>query len=90
MNTTTDALVAFLRARIDEDEDAAQDGHSPGTPARVLREVAAKRRIVDMAVKVMLTHPRSGEGAIVFDNLIALAKVYADHPSFPPEWGQVG
>lgn len=56
----TDDLVAFLRARLDEDERAAKlwlpfgNPHPEYTehiarhdPARVLREVEAKRRIID-------------------------------------------
>jgi Family of unknown function (DUF6221) len=47
-------LVAFLRARLDEDEAYARepqgwneyDPGDPGDPARVLREVEAKRKIL--------------------------------------------
>jgi len=40
----TGDLIAFLNARLDEDEDGAPQQPDP---ARVLREIAAKRRIVD-------------------------------------------
>src|SRR5262245_6868960 len=48
-------LIAFLTARLSEDEAYAKepegwneyDEGDPGSPARVLAEVAAKRRIID-------------------------------------------
>jgi hypothetical protein len=51
-------LVKFLRARIDEDEAYAREPgdwneYNPGDPAdpaRVLREVAAKQRIIDVVM----------------------------------------
>jgi hypothetical protein len=46
-----DDLTAFVNARLDEDEAAAREAHYEGQhdPARVLREVAAKRRLLDYA-----------------------------------------
>ena len=62
-------------------------------PARVLREVEAKRRILytcDTATRMWL-HARTEEYADgVADPgdtiLRALASVYADHPDYDPEW----
>lgn len=131
-----DDLVAFLRARLNEDERAAQSAASvcgchpeapswsfddeatdgrivlvdephPRTrrkigrrwngsyeglfmaqhvvrhdPARVLREVAAKRRIVDRYAWLR-EHGDTGDAAWV---LPLLALPYADHPDYRPEW----
>ena len=107
-------LVAFLRARLDEDEAAAKTGSDPGwrsdgpylgwvaggiaaqfkwttdaahaarhDPARVLREVAAKRAILDeaeseLADDLAAVMPR--------DRLRHLAAVYSDHADYRPEW----
>lgn len=97
-------LVAFLRARLDEDERAASgaDGaswyfdhiddsagpfHERFTPARVLRDVEAKRRIMAEC------RPSGGGswdielldalGAVV---LVYLALPYADHEDYREEW----
>jgi Family of unknown function (DUF6221) len=104
-------LVAFLRARLDEDEVSAtpgrralddlrfelkhgdryeqhlssrlEDGLDSQTvawEARVLREVEAKRAIVENSHHngVIFTHLRPA--------LLHLAAVYADHPDYDPEW----
>lgn len=97
-------LVEFLTARLDEDEAAAtrhlDDASGAGWgdyPARVLREVAAKRAIVKLAAEAdakcpeddwpedgdMSWAPLSDVGRY---NLRALATVYADHPDFREEW----
>jgi hypothetical protein len=126
----SDDLVAFLRARLDEDEataraaaglrwflDSTEDSDQrsirytgpstlrPGDladyyvadrvdehdaahiarhdPARVLREVEAKRAIVD-------AYENSTEGSIVWDVLgfaaTTLAAIWRDHPDYRQEW----
>ena len=129
-------LIAFIRARIDEDERTArraadvydgattweltratamdvgertfiaeigadEDGFRPSEldhiarhdPARVLREVEAKRRILDeyrAAQANLKQHPDdlAGKGWLLGTvrviNLLALP--YADHPDYRPEW----
>ena len=74
-------VVDFLRARLDEDEAVARKA-----PARVLREVEAKRRIIQEHVdQVEMDDPCvpivAGERP-----LRHLAAVYADHPDYDPEW----
>jgi hypothetical protein len=103
-------LVAFLTARLDEDEAAAAAAlESAGLrepfqvdhwdemsrddarhfarwdPARVLREVDAKRRIL------ALQDPAECEPGPYYwlaanAALRALAAVYADHPDYDPKW----
>ena len=112
-------LVAFLTARLDEDEEFAREANqSPwvcednfvenrdgGTiarfeikanarhaawndPARVLREVAAKRAIV--AEHGAASDPCDAFDAslrtIPCDTLLALAAVYSDYPDHRQEW----
>lgn len=84
----TDDLVAFLRARLDEDE------RDPGgwSPARVLAEVDAKRRI-------LAEHPwrhepdwpsgrqcRQCATEHPCTTLRLLALPYAGHPDYREEW----
>lgn len=65
-------------------------------PARVLREVAAKRAIVALAAKTReWTDGSAGATAgyaavIVSDTLYALATVWSDHPDYRAEWGTAG
>lgn len=117
-----DDLAAFLRARLDEDEQtarAATQGEwvwsrefvtppgyhhrtvgplEPGDawfiarhdPARVLREVDAKRQIIVQHERYAAERrrmmggwdPQSDDSPI----LAALATVYADHPDYRDEW----
>jgi hypothetical protein len=52
-------------------------------PARVLRDVEAKRRIMTFADR----RPELGEGRYVGEGVIRLlASVYADHPDYREEW----
>jgi hypothetical protein len=51
-------------------------------PARVLREIEAKRRIVDRYAWLR-EHGDAGDAAWV---LPLLAAAYADHPDYRPEW----
>lgn len=126
-------LVEFLRARLDEDDEAARDaagwdptgssraaglwrrdginsvidssdrlviyGDGPEPtdaqaehiarhdPARVLREVEAKRRIVETIIR----HSEEGWGSLDIGHLVVrdlapLAAVYSDHPEYQPHW----
>jgi hypothetical protein len=122
----TDDLIAFLNARLDEDEAAAKAAQSqderheqnmpdaemrecidlasrrernydqpwwaanmnyqltrrrfPSNPARVLREVEAKRAVI-------LQWENSPSGSLVLTNaLYQLAAVYSDHPDYRAEW----
>ena len=61
-------------------------------PARVLREVEAKRRVVDehggrppYHIDPCDAHDANFE-TIPCDTLLALASVYAEHPDFDPDW----
>ncbi|MGQ4733453.1 DUF6221 family protein [Streptomyces sp. Ju416(a)] len=141
----TDALVAFLKARLDEDAAAIPTGlpdwHSPGSrvvlaegfneydvideslkamlerdeslmpfgcvavtdydadakyiarhdPARTLREIEAKRRILRAHEKwcegrCEAKYPDGGFDAAHYWSIKALAAVYDGHPDYLPEW----
>jgi uncharacterized protein DUF6221 len=122
-------LVAFLRARYDEDEDSARAAfsgqcdpengwglkHSHGSvtitphvgviheqiqaahvvrwnPARVLREGAARRaileafRIADVSGQVLPDDRNIGEADGLEEALRHLATVYDDHPDYQAAW----
>ncbi|MGW4484316.1 DUF6221 family protein [Amycolatopsis sp. NPDC004368] len=136
-----DDLIAFLRARLDEDEQAARDSAGvrwvtpvPGSvhvdpaairentlayghlgfvvsadvspqgdayrrhiarhdPARVLAEVAAKRQIIDAAVRAdeagdaaLQTAGEYARAQALSDVLDWLALPFADHPDYREEW----
>ena len=78
MDETGDyALVAFLNARIDEDEESARS-------ARVLRDVAFKRALV---ARLAVPDPHQpGEPCPECLTLRQLAAVYAGHPDYRQEW----
>jgi len=112
-------LVAFLNARLDEDEAAARAAASGPwmsdtgvdavakhiarhDPARVLREVAAKRAIVEFYIEppngirtgnieVLSAERESGSAPRVLTVIEAialdLAAVWSDHPDYNPAWG---
>lgn len=102
-------IVEFLRARLDEDEEAARESRSilliadsaacvadeqamstfrhfeRHPPPRVLREVEAKRDIVNAAV-YWLDHGESEDVKTqATQTLESLAAVYAGHPD-APDW----
>jgi len=89
-------IVEFLKARLDEDEREARiclnrwatEGH--GTRRRwdqQLREVAAKRRIVDLAWHHLGDEEYGwGMEEAKRQMLGILATVYADHPDYDPGW----
>jgi hypothetical protein len=109
-----DELIAFLRARLDEDVKVARDatfwtGGVPEwtaraepdgvhiarhDPARVLADVAAKRRIIaeyagrDQDVDLMLGRytERQGQWAGLHLAVRLLALPYAGHPDYREEW----
>lgn len=64
-------------------------------PARVLREVAAKRAIIAEhhrasqwggPVDVCDAHDGATMATIVCDTMLALAAVYSDHPDYREDW----
>lgn len=73
-------------------ENAAYAEHiARHDPARTLREVAAKRRVVADYEKDawLLAHGRPGAGETLraLESVIrSLAAVYADHPNYRPDW----
>ena len=99
-------LAKFLTARLDEDEGAlegAQWGDNEGTcyecgtnQARLLREVKAKRAILDVWAGTAKRGTRrpddwcdgyaDGERAALKPIMRALAAVYSDSPDFDPAW----
>lgn len=82
----------FLLARIAEDEATARDAHYDGqdaahivkwSPARVLAECEAKRRIVEEFRRADIDG--SGDYELGYGLTVAiehLAAVYADHPDY--------
>jgi hypothetical protein len=123
----TDDLVSFLRARLEEDQAAAEaapldavecltswidytndGGESERAeahlrrhdPARVLREVEAKRRIVDVHHDVndgdcaacvvgewgYPTHGRGHPAPWPCQTVRLLGLPFSDHPDYSPEW----
>ncbi len=81
----SDDLVAFLTARLDEDERELEKDPPVGLgyanlPARMRREVAAKR-----AILAQWEAMPPGSPMLVFV-LYNLAAVYGDHPDYRPEW----
>lgn len=109
-----DDLVAWLGAQLKEDERVAraQDEHlsghdrpldlaDPTDPARVLADVAAKRKILDQfwdtsaTFKHFLADEDAGMPKLIalrakqvalLDVLRALAEPYAGRPGWRPEW----
>jgi hypothetical protein len=94
----THELVEFLTARLDEDESYAKHDETPhsgpGSTARVLREVEAKRAIVRWGADVLTgiadakaKNPRAWTGGNVAGPILRdIASVYADHPDYRAEW----
>jgi len=113
---------AFLAARLDEDEAAANEIHRPRDcgsvdrdgefdpdpiwcscdyPARVLREVEAKRAILDRHAphetafdgpacdwcsEDVDDRPQLAKERWPCPDVLSLAAVYSDHPDYRPEW----
>lgn len=56
-------------------------------PARVLREITAKRELVAVCKHAQETWDIVGDGFVILERAIhALAAVYSDHADFNPEW----
>ncbi|MFD0370118.1 DUF6221 family protein [Streptomyces sp. NPDC127114] len=103
------AMMEFLRERLREDEAAARavrPGKNEGVAglqARVLADVAAKRRLMEWVEEPHQRMAGDGERAfwetVIADAvantwmgrrvpvIYALVAAYADHPHFRPEWG---
>jgi hypothetical protein len=88
-----DEMIAFLRARLDEDESLARASTAnPVTrfgPDRMLREVAAKREIIALHSAEEGQHPDfCGHDLRELPCLTLrfLAAVYSDRPGYKPEW----
>jgi hypothetical protein len=89
-------LIAFLNARLNEDEGGANWYAERMTHTlepvltwanvplhtRMLREVEAKRRLVEVADTANL----ADDSAAWLGILKALAAVYSDHPDYRAEW----
>jgi hypothetical protein len=87
-------LITWLRAQLDEDERVARafaarlDAHLFETgwgPARVLAEVDAKRRILDLMMPGRPVYP-GAYGQAYRDVLRLLALPYADRDGYRDEW----
>jgi len=71
-----------------------QDYIARHDPARALREVETKRRILDYCEKSRWVRNQTGEGDAyrvgetdAYETVVhQLAAVYADHPDFDPDW----
>ena len=91
-------LTEFLLARYAEDEATVRpDIHEPESwcdraegvhleSARVLADIAAKRRIVEFYAVAMQEGDEPDVIHAYADVCEALASVYADHPDYRPEW----
>lgn len=56
-------------------------------PGRVLRQVAAQRRVVALYEKEQWTRQRGVPGSGVLEDVLrGLASQYSDHPAYRPEW----
>lgn len=76
-------LVAFLRARLDEDERYASYGGPTNSWApRVRADVEAKRRMLDLWDRQDEAHECADQDTL--RGLMALP--YASHPDFDPTW----
>jgi hypothetical protein len=76
-------LVAFIRARLDDDEQAANLDATANR--RLLREVATKRLMVDECDYVIRSseYRDIGDGLDLAETILTLlATVYSDHPNF--------
>lgn len=85
-----DDLIAFLRARLDEDREWAHDTECARQedPARVLRDVEAKRAIVDLcegADELDMSSPYDQGPWMAEQILRRLASAWSDHPDYDAE-----
>jgi hypothetical protein len=84
--------VAVLRERLGEDEVAARAVGARYDPARVLREVEAKRALLTGHEGVHRCDwgEHRGGDFTPCKQVVTLAAVYRDHPDYDPEWVHVG
>lgn len=93
------SIIDFLRARLDEDEREARvrlgRGGSSHRWSRVLAEVAAKRRIVDLHDAPQIIYGTAKWACLQCDSvgeeppcqtLRLLATVWSDNPDYLQEW----
>ena len=83
-------LIAFLNARIDEDDRYLKSNQHHLWTQRPLREVEAKRTIVatleeDLRLGARTDLTRGGQIAL-FVTCKRLAVIYGDHPDYRQEW----
>lgn len=115
---STEDLVTWLRAQLDEDERLAQAADPKQVraivaanmgsfysvrhialhdPARVLREVEAKRAVLDLYEAMLAGFEAAAEGTILagaakvrlgaYELAVQhLASAYSDHPGYREEW----
>ncbi|MEY6563681.1 DUF6221 family protein [Streptomyces albidoflavus] len=94
-------LANFLRARLDEDDAAAQAANSGATDdttdlkARVLADVAAKRGVLRFVAQMQRNAENDdfmvhGPAMIALSTMVYplrhLAAAYPTHPDYQPEW----
>ena len=93
----TPDLLAFIRARLNEDEEVARDAYYSGQSGRALAEVQAKRSILDLHVpyrRIIGLGCETCLGAVPgrpfpdfpCPTLRLVALPYADHPDYQQEW----
>lgn len=109
--TTADAILAFIRLCLNEDEDEARDAKERTTtsrrmlngqmqtvttepaawrrsvwpPDRVIADIAAKRRQLDI-IETMLGEDPATTGMYAHQLLQAHAAAYRDRPGYREEW----
>lgn len=95
-----DALITFLRARLDEDQkvygsllrimdlagDLDPDGDSRVMCTKILADVAAKRQIIDQWLGEDSHGWHKGYEDAIADVLRLLALPFAGHPDYREEW----
>jgi hypothetical protein len=96
-----DDVIAFIRARLGEDERDAPSVHLSdcacvldrsvgscdcGHPARVLREIAAKRAHLDQYEESISGCLDWSIGSVLSDVIYSDAAVWSDHSDYKPEW----
>lgn len=75
-------LVAFCRLRLDEDEHIARHD-----PARVLRDVEVKRKLLDVLVDVLEREPADvGQVSVAEYTIALLGAFWATHPDYLDQW----
>jgi hypothetical protein len=99
MGEPATSLIAFLRARLDEEEARAKDDfvcEPIAVKERALREVAAKRAIVTRCAAVLQSFDDRENGmwpdvsrrerSHAYATLCDLATIDSDHPDYQQKW----